>query len=290
MRPQPHPRRHNLPMKRQRKYFIAKHDLASFLAWPGVIWRTGETQFPQGLKKIHIGDRWIAFAYIKDEGARDKAQQVVGFYECVEVPDTRIPIPPKPRSLAGNSKFAWAIKGRPIGRVLPHPVTVPSVNKLLGRPVFGQQTLTPILEKDFDAIREKVHEYHLPPDRIPLLNRDPRCEQEVVAILIAARNQLGIRKIDRVRTRFPDLRVGLAGSKGLVHMEVETYSSSFLAHGHQNQVRRGALKTEDLSEKLPVAVACWNHDDESGEVAKCVHRVYELRGLLQRKAKIRWGR
>lgn len=277
-------------MKRPRKYFIAKHDLASLLAWPGVIWRTGERQFPRNLRKIHVGDRWIAFAYIKDEDARERAQQVVGFYECVDVPERRMQIPSKPRSLAGNSKLAWAIKGRPIGTVLRHPVTVPSINKLLGRSVFGQQTLTPISEKDFGTIRKKVQELQIAPETIPLLHRDPRCEQEVMAILIGAHRQLGITRINRVRTRFPDLRVELAGKRGMVHLEVETYSSSFLAHGHQHQVLRGKLKTEDRSEKLPVAVACWNHDDESGEVAKAVHKVYELRGLLQRKARIRWER
>ena len=73
-------------MKRLRKYFVARHDLASFVAWPGVIWRTGETEFPRSLKKIQVGDRWIAFAYIKDEDNRDKTQQVVGFYECIRVP------------------------------------------------------------------------------------------------------------------------------------------------------------------------------------------------------------
>ena len=73
-------------------------------------------------------------------------------------------------------------------------------------------------------------------------------------------------------------------------MEVETYSSSFLVHCHQNQVRQGIFKTKDRTEELPVALACWNHDDESGDVAKCVHNVYELRGLLQRKAQMRWRR
>ncbi len=279
-------------MERPRKYFIAKHDLASFLAWPGVIWRTGETEFPRGLKKIQVGDRWIAFAYIKDEDKRDKTQQVVGFYECVSVPHERDKIPPKPRSLSGNNKFAWAIRGAVLGRSLPFPVTVPSINKLLKRKkkVFSQQTLTPIYKEEFDRLRQEISKLQLAPERIPLLNRDPRCEQEVVGMLIAARKKLGIEKIDRVRTRFPDLRVKLAGKRELVHLEVETYSSSFLLHGHQHQVRGRMLKTEDKSEKLPVAVVCWNHDDESGEVARCVHKVYELQGLFQRREKIRWGR
>jgi hypothetical protein len=278
-------------MKRPRKYFVAKHDLASFLAWRGVIWRTGEAKFPRGLKKIQVGDRWVAFAYIKDEDKRDKTQQVVGFYECVSVPDEREEIPPKPRSLSANNKFAWAIKGKAIGRPLPYPVTVASINKLLRRKkLFSQQTLTPIHKGEFDRLRQEIRRLQLAPERIPLLNRDPRCEQEVVAILIAARKELGIERIDRVRTRFPDLRVKLAGKGGLVHLEVETYSSSFLLHGHQHQVRGRILRTDDKSEKLQVAVVCWNHDDDGGGVAACVHKVYELRELLQRKERIRWGR
>jgi hypothetical protein len=276
-------------MERPRKYFIAKHDLASFLAWPGVIWRTGEAEFPRGLKKIQVGDRWIEFAYIKDEDERDKTQQIVGFYPCVSVPDERVKIPPKPRSLVGNQKLAWAIRGEPIRPLLRRPVTVPSINKLLGRRAFGRQVLTPISKEEFDRLQQEIKELQLAPERIPLLNRDPRCEQEVVGILIAAHKQFGIEKIDRVQSKFPDLRVKLAGRKGLVHLEVETYSSSFILHGHQHWVRRGILKTEDQSEKLPVGVVCWSHDDESDKVAACVHRkVYELKELLQGKKRIRW--
>ena len=82
--------KHDFSMKRPTKYFIAKHDLASFVAWPGRICRTGETEFPLGLEKIQVGDRWVAFAYINDGHQRDKVQQVVGFYECVKIPDRRI--------------------------------------------------------------------------------------------------------------------------------------------------------------------------------------------------------
>jgi len=260
------------------------------LAWPSVIWRTGEKEFPPALKKIRKGDWWMAFAYIKDEDKRDKTQQVVGFYECMSVPKKRDVIPPKPRSLVGNNKFAWAVKGKVTGTSLPFPVTVPSINKLLGRKVFSQQTLTPVSREEFDDLRQKVRSLQLNPKRIPLINRDPRCEQEVVAILIAAHKALGIEKINRVRTRFPDLRVKLAGKTGLVHLEVETYSSGFRLHGHHDQVRGRVLDTKDSSEKLPVAVVCWNHDDRSRELTACVHKVYELQSLLQRREKIHWGR
>lgn len=277
-------------MCRKRKYFVARHDLASFLAWPGVIWRTGETEFPRGLKRIQVGDRWVEFAFINDENQRDRTRQVVGFYECVSLPTKRTAIPRTPRSVSGNSKFAWAIKGRAIGWQPSFPVTVPSINKLLGKTVFGRQVLSPVSKDDFDLIRQKVKDLWLAPTRIPMLNRDPRNEQEVVGILLSAHTQLGIERIDRIRTGFPDLRVKIAGKRELVHLEVEMYSSNFVLHGHHHQVRGGLFDTKDKSEKLPVAVVCWYDDDKNGEVAAHVHKIYELQGLLQRKGKIGWGR
>jgi hypothetical protein len=277
-------------MKRERKYFIAKHDLASFQAWPGVIWRIGEVDFPRGLKGMQVGDRWVEFAYINDERSRDKTSQIVGFYECVLLPSKRIEIPRKPRSLYGNNKLAWAIKGRAIGWQPSFPVTVPPIDELLGRKTFGRATLTPIVKDEFERIRRKVKELELDPERIPMLNRDPRNEQEVIGILLAARSELGIERIDRIRTGFPDLRVKLLGKRELVHLEVETYSYNFVSHGHSGQVRGGMFKTKDENEKLPVAVVCWYDNDKRGEVAARVHKVYELRSLLQRKQHIRWGR
>jgi hypothetical protein len=277
-------------LKRERKYYIARHDLASFLAWPGVLWNDGETEFPHGFTKMQPGDRWIEFAYIKNEQNRDRAKQVVGFYECVSLPTKRIEVPAKVRSRVVSKKYAWAIPGRAIEWQPNFPVTVPSINTLLGKVKWGSQTLTPVTKEDFELIRRKVKELKLDPKRIPLLNRDPRNEQEVVGILLAAYKALGIEKIDRIRTGFPDLRVKLVGKQELVHLEVETYSSSFMAHHHHNHVSGRMYKTKDKAEKLPVAVVCWFDDDKKGKVAACVHKIYELRSLLQRKEKIHWGR
>ena len=275
---------------RERKYFVAKHDIASFSAWPGVLWKTGETEFPRGLKKMRVGDQWVEFAYINDENERDRTQQIIGFYKCISLPKKRVRIPAKPRSLVSPYKWAWAIRGQAIGWQPDFPVTVPSINQILGKVKYGPQTLTPVTRDEFKLIRRTVRALKLDPRRIPLLNRDPRNEQEVVAILLAAHEQLGIEKIDRIRTRFPDLRVKLVGKRKLVHIEVETYSSSFILHHHHEQVRGRSLKADDDSEKLPVAVVCWHDDDKKGEVAACVHKVYGLRDLLQRKEQIVWGR
>lgn len=280
-------------MERDRKFFVAKHDLQSFLAWPGVIWRTGEIEFPRALRKMQPGDRWIEFAYVNDESRRERVQQVLGFYQCISLPTKRVLVPPKPRALCPRSKWAWAIQGRAVRGWQPsYPVTVPSLNRLLGRTCFGPETLTPIKEDEFELIRRRVREFALDPSHIPLLNRDPRNEQEVVGILLSTHRQLGIEKIDRIQCRFPDLRVKLAGKKELVHLEVETYSSSYFQHRHHLQVRNCVLKTDDRTERLPVAVLCWNDDEKAkgGELAQRVHKVYELRELLQRRAKIRWGR
>jgi hypothetical protein len=246
-------------------------------------------EFPRGLKKVHVGDYWIAFAYINDENQREQTRQVVGFYRCTKIPEKRQRIPPHARRLSGNSKFAWALFGTPLGEQPAFPITVPSVNEMLKTTKFGQQTLTPITKSEFQKIQQIVRERKIDPQKIPLLGRDPQNEQEVVAILTAAYERFGIMKFERIQCRFPDLLVKLKGKREPVHIEVETYSKNFLSHRHQGQVRNRILKSNEPSERLPVAIACWYHNAD-GEVSKYVHRVFELRDLLQKKKPMRWGR
>jgi hypothetical protein len=81
----------------------------------------------------------------------------------------------------------------------------------------------------------------------------------------------------RVRQRFPDVEVQLAGRSGPVRIELELYSQSYINHGHPKDRN--------------VAVLCWLNDDPRGEGKKVkdrVHKIYELRELLRRKEKIVW--
>ncbi len=275
-------------MAREPKYFVARHDLHSFTAWPGALWWTHGKEFPRPLKKMQVGDKWIAFAYT-DEVRQEPVHQVVGFYECIKIPSQRIPIPPRARELV-RSRYAWAILGQSLRKPLASPVTVPSINTMLGRKTFGNQTLMPISAADFRKIQHVVQNRAMDPAKIPLLERDPKNEQEVIGILVSAHKRLGIQKIERMRSRFPDLLVTLVGKCDPVHLEVETLSSSFIRHGHDEQVCRRRLISEDATERLPVAVACWYHDDKTREVAKHVHKVFEIRELLQKGQKMRWGR
>lgn len=270
------------------KYFIARHDLHSFLAWPRVVWRTGEAEFPRGLKKMKVGDYWIAFAYINDEVRREKTQQVVGFYRCAGIPERRSAIPSPARKLVGNSKYAWVLKGKSVGKPLSFPVTVPSVTEMLGKETFKQQTLTPITKEQFEKIQGIVMRRKMDAGKIPLLRRDPRNEQEVVAILVTAHKSLGIEQIERLRCGFPDMLVKLKGRRQPIHLEVETYSKSFLLHKHQLQMRGGRLITKVDAERLPVAVACWYHDAKNGCLSKHVRKVFEIRELLQKKQPMQW--
>src|SRR4051812_24705745 len=71
---------------RGRKYFIVKHGLDAFMALPGFIWRTGmgQDEVPPKFNQVKRGDRWVEFAYIKDEIEWKPRSLVMGFYECVQ--------------------------------------------------------------------------------------------------------------------------------------------------------------------------------------------------------------
>jgi hypothetical protein len=121
-----------MPEKRERRYFIVKHDLRSFQALPGVIWRSGMplNKLPRGFGQIRRGDRWIEFAYITDEIDREPCSIITGFYESTGrarygiIPDHR------KRRLWNDGWLdkAWMIQGKPCG-VQPQKelVTVPSI-------------------------------------------------------------------------------------------------------------------------------------------------------------------
>ncbi len=55
-----------------RRYFIVKHDLDSFAAMPGFVWNTNpKKKKPKGFGRVQKGDRWIEYAYIRDEDCRE---------------------------------------------------------------------------------------------------------------------------------------------------------------------------------------------------------------------------
>ena len=80
--------------------------------------------------------------------------------------------------------------------------------------------------------------------KIPLLKRPPQNEQEVLSVIVAGHAALGIEKIIRVQTRFPDMLAKIDGRK--VHLELEFDSTSFAEHlndlrpiaGHRGCERR----------------------------------------------------
>jgi hypothetical protein len=62
------------------QYSIVKHDLESFAVLPGYIWRTDiqPPQVPVGFRQINLGDRWIEFAYVKNEHERKPCSLITG--------------------------------------------------------------------------------------------------------------------------------------------------------------------------------------------------------------------
>jgi hypothetical protein len=287
----------------ERRHFIVKHDLESLEKFPELIWRAKKRrdEQPRGFASVRKGDRWIAFAYTDAWGEGQNALSLVtGFYECTEEAEfQRLPPSNADRSrwtckdgshqgrLERLTEFAmppgvWMIAGEPYGDRLDKPIGVPPIGSLLGRPVFNQATVIQITPNEFRCIRKQALDLRFDASTIPLIGREPRCEQELLAVVVQGHADLGITKIHRVRKAFPDMLVEIQGGPTEAHLELELYSSGFFAHGHDKQVRKGRFKEDGK----PVAVLCWIDNDP--DVREKVHRVYELQSLIRKSKKIRW--
>jgi hypothetical protein len=175
------------------------------------------------------------------------------------------------------------IEGQEFGKQPRKPVGVPPINDLLSpKRVWNNQAIVPITAEDFAKIRDYARSHQLDANKIPLLKREPRCEQELLAAVVFGHKELGIDEIIRVRTAFPDLLVKIKGYAQEVHLELEVYSDGFFNHGHHEQVEKGKFKKDGK----PVAVLCWI--DNNKEVKGYVHQVYELQSLIREGKKIVW--
>jgi hypothetical protein len=278
-----------------RQYFIVKHGRDAFTALPGYIWRTGlsEREVPRGFRQVHSGDRWIEFAYIVDEEHEERCSLVMGFHECVkEMWFGRIPVEKMPEGTDGWDEKAWMIEGRAFGKQPRCPVTVPSINDLLWKfrkkKVVGRTALIRVSAREFNHVRSEAFRLELDPRKIPMLEREPLCEQEVLSIVVAGyRRALGIEEILRVQTHFPDMLVKIDGKQ--VWLELEMYGSGFWQHWDDLRLlpgvrnRRVAKRREDPDDNRPVACLCWVDNDREHELKKSVRglRVFELQSLLR---------
>jgi hypothetical protein len=267
----------------ERKHFIVKHGLDAFTALPNFVWQTGidPKHVPHRYNQIKLGNRWVGFAYTTSDNQERSLSLVTGFYECTDEAIHRA-IPASGCEVSDGERKAWMIEGKAFGRQPRQPVGVLPINDLLGRQVWNNQGIIPISQDDFERIKEYALGHELNADRIPLLRREPRCEQELLAIVVSAHKKLGIKKIVRIQTAFPDMRAEIEEKSGEVHLELEVYSSGFFAHGHDKQVHNRRYKKDGR----PVAILCWIDNDKS--VRKHVHRVYELQSLIREGQTIRW--
>lgn len=277
---------------KSRRYWIVKHGYDALRALPNYIWRTGEAVEPLVFRKVSVGDRWIGFAYTTSDARERPLSSVTGFYECIERSRYR-PLPKKALNIPNVGHNAWMIRGEKVGWQAGMPVGVPSINELLGRSTYNQSTLIEIRRHEFCQIRAEVKRRKLDPVKIPVIRREPRNEQEVLAIIAGCYKDLGIEELLRIRTAFPDMTVKLQGKADPVHLELELYSKSFISHGHGNQVdQQGWFKeiNEGKLKKRPVAVLCWIDDVQQAQLKRDgrVSRVFELQSLIREKLRIRW--
>ena len=302
-----------------RRYFIVKRDLESFKLLPGFIWRSDvlPPKMPPGFRLIKPGDVWIEFAHTRDESSREQCRLITGFRRCVQGATFR-PVPEGPRypeTEWAKKGFAWMIEGENFEKQPRHDVTVPPIDGLLGRRLVRRRTINRIWPDEFDKIHKETFRFELPPDRIPLLGRAPRCEQELLAIVIAGLDRLGIDRIQRVQVRFPDLLAEIDGKE--VWLELELISLDFQSHGHIEQLReipkgdvarrrkpnriggrkprrtgyvggRREAKRIDSDDNRPVAVLCWVDNDKNKELKGSVQGldIFELLSLLRAGEKI----
>ncbi len=267
-----------------RNFYIVKHHLEAFEALPNLVWRTEWPEsygMPRGFRMMEEGDRWISYAYTTSDNRERPLSLVTGFYECVEEAWYG-DVPRRARDLYVGP--AWMIKGRTLGTPLSDPVVIKPISRFLRKPPFTQATISRISRREFEEIQSYTKRHRLARQDIPGLGRDPRNEQEVLTVVAAGQKKLGIERIVRAQTRFPDMLVKLKGKAEEVHLELEVRSTSFLFHGHKPRVRGHRFKED----KKPVAVLCWIDDDENGAVKSYVHRVFELRDLLRKGTRIRW--
>jgi hypothetical protein len=266
---------------RERKFYIVKHGLDSFEALPNNVWRTGRgpEDIPSKFNSIKVGDRWVAFAYTTSDHRERSLSLVTGFFECIK---ERIytDIPPKALPISCGETKAWIIEGKQYGQHIQWPVGVPPIDEMLGRKHFKSQAIVSITEPDFKSIYDYVINHEFNTEMIPLLARQPKNEQEVLAIVVAGREKLGIEEIVQIQSGFPDLLVKIKGHTEYVYLELEVYSRNFIQHGHVEQVRKRQFKGK------PVAILCWVDNDL--KVEKYVHRVFEVSTLIREQKAISW--
>jgi hypothetical protein len=245
---------------------------------------------------VRLGDRWVEFAYVEGEDFDSRCSFVLGYYECTR-PAKYGRIPPQRRTGdwgEGWREFGWFIEGKRLPEQPSYrPVTVPSLDTMLKRDTFTQRTIVPLRDRhEFELIRNGVRRSELKPEDIPVLGREPLNEQEVLTIVAAAHHQLGISKILRVRTAFPDMLVRIGRRE--LHLELEYDARGFWHHWHD--LRRGGRRNRraallrDLKDKRPVGLLCWVDSERARSRRRPIRnlRVFELRSLLRAHRKIRW--
>jgi hypothetical protein len=152
------------------QYFIVKHDLESFTAMLGFIWRTNlpKKQTPIGFRMVKVGDRWVEFAYRKGWDNTEPCSMVTEFYECTKA-HWYGQIPMDEGTLGDNfweartaemikeyceGRSAHMIQGERCDGYQPrHPVTVPSIKQRIGRTVQPRVAVARIDYDEFGIIR-----------------------------------------------------------------------------------------------------------------------------------------
>ena len=136
-------------------------------------------------------------AYVKDEIDWEHCSLVTGFYECTrEAWHGEFPVIEQTEIGSTIGIQAWMIEGKPWGKQPDHkPVSIPPINEILDRTVFGRGAIIPGLSADdFGRIRREALKRQLDPKKIPLFRaRTPERTGGLVAYF-SGHKELGTRK------------------------------------------------------------------------------------------------
>ena len=236
-------------------YWIVKHDAASIEEHPGWIWRevrSENSNHPPNYLKVEKGDYFalISYPYRKED---ENIHQVYGIYR-VSRPVRFV-----------RSQSAFVIEGKLLRGLKEKWVTVPNITKYYKHKFYGMAVLPAKSEEAFLEIQEMFENYSRKDVDYKPFEREPKNEQEVVALFTMNLERFRYKRFEKLQTKFPDAR--LVKHDGRVDLvEFEYYASGY---DHPATYKGKNVKC-----------VCWVDDREDSERRIDRPHVVEMRDRL----------
>lgn len=243
------------------RYWLVKHDKESIKTRPGWIWREVEgcSRVPQNYRRVKKEDKFILYAH-ETSGDMDseRCYEIYGFYEVTREL--------KEESLKQGCH--WTITGRPLPKHKQGWVQIPHPTQFFEKKKFNQQSLIELKRAEFERFLRE-HEKFVGRKTWAIFDREPKNEQEVVALFVSVMHKCGYKRFEKLGTRTPDaILVRNDGRKDKIEFE---YRSSGLAL-HKIEQLRG------------VKCICWINDLDRNHKYSKGREILPLREKLFRSS------